>query len=90
MKSFKAALYSNLILFQLGIARSSRAILLLWEDLKTRYPSLDFLMIARLNQVLHDIIPGFCHAHELTILPFPLLQDVLENFFSMVRGLGRK
>ena len=54
--------------FQLGIARSSKAILLMWEDLKIRYPSLEFLMTARLNQVR---IQGCicCGEHKL-IFPF--------------------
>ena len=52
----KAVAKKALIPFQSGIARSSRAILLMWDDLKKRYPSLDFLMTAKLNQViLHNI-----------------------------------
>ena len=50
-KDGKAVPKKALIPFQSGIARSSRAILLLWEDLKARFPDLDFLMTARLNQV---------------------------------------
>ena len=55
---------NSLIPFQEGIMMSSKAVLMLWGDIKNKYPDVNFIMTARLNQ------------------------DLVENLFSRLRGLG--
>ena len=67
---------------------SSKAVLLMWYDIKNKYPDVQFLMTARLNQMSdqlsdHDLI------ENVTLFLVSFVHDLVENLFSRLRGLGK-
>ena len=68
---------AGLIPFQVGIAQTSRGIRMLFEDLRERYPMLQYILTSRLNQ---DILENFFRDASI----YDVQSASISNFYEQI------